>query len=133
MRLMTISRARLHAGMAGGVPADFRLYDTHYTERFLGQPRGDGDEYQEDSSLGMVANLKGELLLIHGLPDDNVALGNFTMLVNALQQQGTLFETAIYPGQGHGFRGDKTWSHLWRTYLKFLNRVFKCPVAEQIQ
>ena len=61
-----------HAAVAGAPVTDWRLYDTHYTERYLGHPAADPDAYRRSSLLADAAKLERPLLLIHGLADDNV-------------------------------------------------------------
>jgi dipeptidyl-peptidase-4 len=131
LRTMATAGAELRAGAAGAAPSDFLLYDTHYTERFLGHPDVNVSAYRDDALLPRVKELHGDLLLIHGLSDDNVILANFTALVAALQQQGTLFDLAVYPGQGHAFRGEKPLVHLWKTYLRFFERTL-APGSDQL-
>ena len=129
LRMMTRPASGIRAGIAGGVPADFHLYDTHYTERFLGLPLANQQAYADGALLPRAKHLEGDLLLIHGLSDDNVVLENFTSLVAELQAQGKLFATMVYPGQGHLFRGGAALTHLWNTYLAFF-REHLAPAAE---
>jgi dipeptidyl-peptidase-4 len=124
VRMMTRPDSGIRAGAAGGVPSDFRLYDTHYTERFLGQPQANERLYENEGLLPRLKDLAGDLLVIQGLSDDNVVLENFTSLVAELQRQGKLFSTSVYPGQGHVPRGATMLTHLWNTYLAFFrNRL----------
>jgi dipeptidyl-peptidase-4 len=120
--LMTTPGSGIKAGAAGGTPADFRLYDTHYTERFLGTPQAEPEAYQDNALLPRLANLQGNLLLMQGLSDDNVTLQNFTSIISELQNQGKLFEMMAYPGQGHAVRGRLASTHVWKTYLDFFAR-----------
>ncbi len=62
----------VHAAIAGAPVTDWALYDTFYTERYLGQPDTDADAYAQSSILDEAAALQRPLLLIHGLADDNV-------------------------------------------------------------
>jgi dipeptidyl-peptidase 4 len=83
-----------HAAIAGAPVADWRLYDTHYTERYLGTPQTEPDAYDRSSLIAEVAraDLEGRparpLLLIHGLADDNVVAAHTLQLSSALLAAG---------------------------------------------
>ena len=69
------------AGVAGAPVTDWRLYDTHYTERYLGLPAANADGYEASSVLPHAGTLYGALLLVHGMADDNVLFTHSTMLM----------------------------------------------------
>lgn len=95
-----------HYGIAGGGVYDFRLYDTHYTERYMDTPEHNPEGYDSACCLNYVKGLRdGALRLTHGTGDDNVHFQNTLLLVDALQKQGTSFELMIYPDGMHGYRG----------------------------
>jgi dipeptidyl-peptidase-4 len=77
-----------HAAVAGAPVTDWRLYDTHYTERFLGLPQDDPDAYRQSSILDAAAALTRPLLLIHGLADDNVVVAHTLRFSQALMEAG---------------------------------------------
>ena len=77
-----------HAAVAGAPVTDFRLYDTFYTERYLGLPDEHADVYERDAPLTHAAKLTRPLLLIHGLADDNVVAANTLQLSAALFRHG---------------------------------------------
>ena len=77
-----------HAAVAGAPVTDWRLYDTHYTERYLGQPGDNGIAYDNCSLLGDAPKLHRPLLLIHGLADDNVVAAHTLRLSAALLAAG---------------------------------------------
>jgi dipeptidyl-peptidase 4 len=81
-----------HAGVAGAPPTDWRLYDTHYTERYLGDPATNGAAYQVSSLLDdpqrAVQSVIRPLLIIHGLADDNVFVAHSLRLSSALLAAG---------------------------------------------
>jgi len=76
------------AAVAGAPVTDWRLYDTHYTERYLGHPDVDGDNYDRSSLLGLASQLTRPLMLIHGLADDNVVAAHTLQLSRALLESG---------------------------------------------
>ena len=77
-----------HAGISGAPVTDMRLYDTHYTERYLGTPDVDADAYANADLVPDAPNLRGELLLIHGLADDNVYAAHSLRMSKALMEAG---------------------------------------------
>jgi len=77
-----------HAGIAGAPPTDWRLYDTCYTERYLGLPDQNPAAYEQSSLLADAPKLTRPLLLIHGLADDNVAVAHTLRLSSALLAAG---------------------------------------------
>jgi dipeptidyl-peptidase-4 len=93
-------------GVAIAPVTDWRLYDTIYTERYMGLPAENPEGYDETSSTRHAAGLAGRLLLLHGLGDDNVHAQNSFQLVSALvkaDRQG--FDLMAYPAEGHGLGG----------------------------
>jgi dipeptidyl-peptidase-4 len=127
MTLMCMMKApgSFHAGVAVAPVTDWRLYDTHYTERYLGLPGEDPEAYEQSSVFPYIDGLKGPLLLVHGMADDNVLFTNSTKLYKALQDNEVMFEMMDYPGSKHGIRGKKTRIHLYRTMTSFLDKNLK--------
>src|SRR6266498_1389104 len=91
-----------HAAVAGAPVTDWRLYDTYYTERYLGHPDAEPEAYRRSSIVGDAASLARPLLLIHGLADDNV------VAAHTLQLSAALFEA----GRRHYFSLDPTATHM---------------------
>ncbi|MFD0683318.1 S9 family peptidase [Actinomadura fibrosa] len=77
-----------HAGIAGAPVTDWRLYDTHYTERYLGHPDEEPENYDANSLIGMAGKLERPLMIIHGLADDNVVAAHTLRLSSALVAAG---------------------------------------------
>ena len=94
-------------GMAGGSVTDWALYDTHYTERFMGTPANNPEGYKSSSVLTHVAKYKGMLQIVHGVIDDNVHLQNSIQLISKLQDLKKDFEFMPYSGGRHGWGGNK--------------------------
>ncbi|ATD66734.1 S9 family peptidase [Luteimonas chenhongjianii] len=124
MTLMLLAKApdAYACGIAGAPVADWALYDTHYTERYMNLPKANVDGYREASVFTHAGNIRpNALLLIHGMADDNVLFSNATQLMSQLQQAGTPFELMTYPGAKHGLRG-KDALHRYRTSEAFFAR-----------
>jgi dipeptidyl-peptidase-4 len=90
-----------HAAVAGAPVTDWRLYDTHYTERYLGHPDQDPDAYARSSLLGDAAELTRPLLLVHGLADDNVVAAHTLRLSSALLAAGRQHSVLPLSGVTH--------------------------------
>ena len=124
MTLMLLAKApdTYRCGVAGAPVVDWAMYDTHYTEHYMDRPQDNPDGYREASVLTHVAGIRdGELLLVHGMADDNVLFLNSTKLMAALQEQGTRFELMTYPGSKHRLSG-KVKLHELRTTVAFFDR-----------
>jgi dipeptidyl-peptidase 4 len=122
MTLMLLGQAAqdYRCGIAGAPVADWALYDTHYTERYMDQPAGNPDGYALSRVQAHLGGLKDDaLLLIHGMADDNVLFSNATALMADLQVRGTRFQLMTYPGAKHGLRG-RDLLHRYRVSEKFL-------------
>lgn len=94
-------------GVSGAPVTDWRLYDTHYTERFLGLPGGKDEAYEKSSVFPYIDGLKGNLLVMHGLADDNVLFNHSSKLLDELQQRAIQFDFMAYPGQTHRLGADR--------------------------
>lgn len=122
LRLLEAAPHRFAAGVAGAPVTRWELYDTHYTERYLGNPARDPAPYQASDALTGAGRIGDPLLLIHGMADDNVVFENSTALMGALQEHSRPFELMVYPGATHGVPGEARQLHLWRTIENFLDR-----------
>ncbi len=108
-------------GMAGGSVVDWRLYDTHYTERYMGTPADNPDGYKTSSVLNYTDNYKGMLQIVHGVIDDNVHLANSLQLISKLEDAKKDFEFMLYPTGRHGWPGNKG-IHFQNLKTKFIYR-----------
>ena len=122
LRMLTDPRLPLVAGAAGAPPTDWRQYDTHYSERYMGLPQDHEAAYTASAVLPRLDQLSGRLLLMQGMADDNVQLTNSIAVMAALQQMGRPFDLMLYPGQRHGIAGEERQLQLLRTYLQFFHR-----------
>ncbi len=115
------------AGVAGAPVTKWELYDTHYTERYLGMPKGRDNAYPAAGAVEEAPKISDPLLLVHGMSDDNVVFDNSTALMAKLQGSATPFELMVYPGQTHRVGGPRIGVHLWRTIEDFLARRGVAP------
>ena len=105
------------AAIAGAPVTDWRLYDTHYTERYMGDPRTDAAAYDQSRAVIDPRRITTPLLMMHGMADDNVFLDNSTEVVARLQAADMPFEMMFYPGKTHAAARD---IHVWTTIERFL-------------
>jgi dipeptidyl-peptidase-4 len=114
------------AGAAVAPVTDWALYDTHYTERYLGMPRTDSgaptEAYARANVLEYAENLADPLLLVHGMADDNVLFTHSTLLMQKLQSEAIDFELMTYPGEKHAISGEGQRLHVYRQIDRFLER-----------
>ena len=126
-RAMLDADTPLASAVAVAPPTDWTLYDTAYTERYLGMPQdgkgGQTDAYRQ-ANLVMRAKLLGKpLLIVHGTADDNVLFEHTLRLTEALQNEARPFELMIYPGKAHGIAGRSAKLHLYRTIDAFFAKT----------
>ncbi|MEU1368463.1 prolyl oligopeptidase family serine peptidase [Streptomyces sp. NPDC005803] len=111
-----------HAAVAGATPADRRLYDTHWEERFLGHPDVLPDNYTRNSLLDEAGTLTRPLMLVHGLADDNVAAAHTLRLSAALLAAGRPHTVLPLSGAGHLVSQERTASNLLLLERDFLRK-----------
>ena len=112
------------AGAAGAPVTDWKLYDTHYTERYLGDPNSPGEVYEKSSVFPYAASLERPLLIYHGMADDNVLFTHSTRLYSYLQDHAIPFMAMDYPGKKHRFSGKATSTHRVATIRQFFDLHF---------
>jgi dipeptidyl-peptidase 4 len=127
MTLMLMFKAPdvFKAGVSGAPVTDFALYDTHYTERYLDRPQDNGAGYAASSVLPYAKDLKGNLLVMHGMADDNVLFLNSTKLFRKLQDLGKPFEVMVYPGAKHGLMRQNDGRHGYKMIKRFFDENLK--------
>lgn len=122
LRLATEAPDAFAAYASGAPVTDWALYDTHYTERFMGKPQDEADAYTRSSVLPRLKEVKRPLLILHGMADDNVTFDNATQAFDILQAASVPFESMVYPGQKHGIREKGRAKHVQLTILNFFDR-----------
>jgi dipeptidyl-peptidase-4 len=113
-------------GVSGAPVTDWRLYDTHYTERFLGHTEEGKDVYDKSSVFPYVEGLKGKLLILHGMADDNVLFNHTSKLLDEMQQKVIQFDFMAYPGQTHRLGSDRMRRrHVYETIKRYFDDHLK--------
>ena len=118
---------KLCAGIAGAPVTDWANYDSIYTERFMSTPQLNPEGYRKASVVAGASNLKGRLLILHGLKDDNVHPENSIQLIHALQKTEHDFEVMFYPTSRHGIHG----KHYNKLCFNFIVDAMTKPQARQ--
>ncbi len=113
------------AGAAVAPLTDYALYDTIYTERYMGLPDDNEEGYKESAPGNFAEDLEGSLLIAHGVSDDNVHIQNVYSLVDKLLEAEKDYELYLYPQRDHGIGGDKRRYHLFQRILDFFERKLK--------
>jgi dipeptidyl-peptidase-4 len=109
-------------GIAVAPVTDWHLYDSIYTERYMGLPQQEVDAYKATSCVGAAGNLHGQLLLVHGTADDNVHIQNTEQLIQALIEAAQPYDLLVYPQKTHSIRGAKAQLHLHRAMAEYLKK-----------
>jgi len=109
-------------GVSVAPVTSWRLYDTIYTERYMGTPAGNPDGYARSEPLAYASRLRDEqrLLLIHGDLDDNVHVQNTVQMAERLQTEGRQFSLMLYPGAEHSLREKYQKLHVFTLITDFL-------------
>ncbi len=107
------------AGIAGGTVADWKLYDTIYTERYMGKPQDERAAYERSSVFPATKKLQGRILFLHGTSDDNVHMANLMMLQAAFERANKRVDMHVYPRSKHGVRGVPQQRDMYATMLDF--------------
>lgn len=113
------------ASVAVAPVTDWTLYDTHYTERYLGTPQSQPEAYEQGNVLTWAEQIADPLLLIHPMADDNVLFTHSTLLMQALQDRRIPFDLMTYPGEKHGITGSNQRVHVYEMMARYLNRHLK--------
>jgi dipeptidyl-peptidase-4 len=116
-----------HAAVAGAPVTEWRLYDTHYSERYLGDPTVDPAPYDSTSLLREAGTLTRPLLIIHGLADDNVVAAHSLRLSSALLAGGRAHELLPLSGVTHMTPQEVVAENLLLLQLDFLRRALSLP------
>lgn len=122
LRLATNLPEAWNAYVAGAPVTDWALYDTYYTERYMGLPQDQPEAYVRSAVLPDLPQVRRPLLILHGMADDNVTFDNATAAFDILQQAGIPFEAMVYPGQRHGIPDKARSVHVQRTITGFFDR-----------
>ena len=112
-------------GVAVAPVTDFRLYDTAYTERYMGLPQDNISGYDSTSTMTYVDRLKGKLMLMHGTYDDNVHAQNTTKFIEACIRADKPIDVMYYPTRNHGIYGNNATKHVYKKLFEYFRLHLK--------
>jgi len=123
LRLLEAGSDKIAMGVSVAPVTDWALYDTHYTEQFVGAtPQADPAAYERSGVFAHLDGLKSPLLLVHGMADDNVLFTNSTRLIDALVNRNVRFELMTYPGAKHGISSRAGQRHVYGLIEAFFKK-----------
>jgi dipeptidyl-peptidase 4 len=123
LRLLSAASDKIAMGVSVAPVTDWALYDTHYTEQFVGgTPKGAPEAYKESGVFAHLDGLKSPLLLVHGMADDNVLFTNSTRLIDALVNRNVKFDLMTYPGAKHGISSRAGQRHVYGLIESFFKK-----------
>ena len=111
------------AGVSGAPVTFWEGYETAYTEKYLGLPQDNPQGYRRSAALSYVDQLRGKLLLVHGMIDENVHFRHTASVMQALIDAGKPFETLLYPNERHTPRSERDRADMERRLLEFFQRT----------
>jgi dipeptidyl-peptidase-4 len=127
LKLLEAAPHAYAAGIAVAPVVRWDLYDTHYSEHYMGDPRSGRAAYDKADTLHDTARIADPLLLMHGMADDNVLFQNSTEFMAKMQEEKVPFETMVYPGKTHAISGPNVSVFLYQTIQRFLARNGVAP------
>jgi len=126
LRLLSAASDKIAAAVSVAPVTDWALYDTHYTERYVGAtPQGNPQAYKDSGVFAHIDGLKSPLLLVHGMADDNVLFSNTTRLIDELVNRNVQFDLMTYPGAKHGISSRPGQRHVYGTIEAFFRKHLK--------
>jgi dipeptidyl-peptidase 4 len=111
---------KFHVGVSGSPVTDFRLYDSAYVERYLGFPKDNAAAYEATNLMKVAGNLRGKLLLVHAMMDENVHFQNASSLIDAFIAANKPFDLLVFPGERHGYRNPAARRYAYERVVDYL-------------
>lgn len=111
---------KFHVGIVASPVTDFRLYDSAYTERYLGLPKDNAAAYDATNLMKLAGNLRGKLFLVHALMDENVHFQNASSLIDAFVAADKPFDLLVFPGERHGYRSPVARRYAYERVVDYL-------------
>jgi len=113
-------------GIVGAPVTDWKLYDSIYTERYMGLLESNQEGYKQSAVMTHAPMVKGRLLIAHSGMDENVHMQNTMQLVQALTDAGIDADLRIYPPGAHGVAyNQSSYRLLYETYTHYLDHLLK--------
>lgn len=122
------------ASVVGGAVADWQLYDTAYTERYMGTPQQNAEAYKKSSVISkvdMLPNQDGRILIVHGMLDENVHFQHAILLINALIKSQKPHQLLLFPSERHAIRNGESMEYFHASVLSFFRRALGLGVKNE--
>ncbi|MEO7787717.1 MAG: DPP IV N-terminal domain-containing protein [Sphingomicrobium sp.] len=129
LKLLEAAPHAFAAGIAGAPVVRWDLYDTHYSEHYMGDPKIGRAAYDKADALHDTKKIADPLMLMHGMADDNVLFQNSTEFMAKMQEEKVPFEAMVYPGKTHAISGPNISVFHYQTMERFLARNGVAPVS----
>ncbi len=123
LRCLQMGADVIRAAVSVAPVTDWRFYDTIYTERYMRDQRENAEGYTASSVLTHVDSIRGHLLLVHGLADDNVHYQHSAVLMKMLYEKNIDFDQLTFPDKNHSLSGGNTSFYLYRKITEWLQRI----------
>jgi dipeptidyl-peptidase-4 len=123
LRCLELAPEVFKAGVAGAPVTDWDGYDTHYTERYMGTPESDSAAYAASSVLERAGDIKGELMIVHGLIDENVHFRHSARLISRLVAEAKSYQLLFFPEERHLPRREEDRAYMEQQVIGFLERA----------
>uniref|UniRef100_A0A915P9A7 Uncharacterized protein n=1 Tax=Meloidogyne floridensis TaxID=298350 RepID=A0A915P9A7_9BILA len=114
------------AAVVGGAVTDWQLYDTAYTERYMGTPQQNAEAYKKSSVISkvdMLPNQEGRILIVHGMIDENVHFQHTILLINSLIKASKPHQLLLFPTERHAIRTGESVEYFHASVLSFFRRA----------
>ncbi|REL33132.1 S9 family peptidase [Rhodohalobacter sp. SW132] len=123
---MVLHPGVFQVGLVGAPVTDWRLYDTIYTERYMGLLEENEENYTNSSVMEHARNFTGNMLVAHSSMDENVHIQNTMQMLTAFTNAGKDIDVRIYPPGAHGVAyNQQSYLLLHQVYTRYLNRHLK--------
>lgn len=116
-----------YAGCAVAPVTDWKSYNEWYTRRRLGLAKDDPKIFEQTSPVTYAAGLQDNLLLVHGIMDDNVLFQDTARLIQRLIDNGKYFDEMTYPRDDHSIGKDTSRPHVFGRILRYLYNELSKP------
>jgi dipeptidyl-peptidase-4 len=122
---------RFVTGVCVAPVTNWRLYDSIYTERYLGPPDENQQTYEDDSAINSAAHLHGNLLMVQGTGDDNVHMQNTIQMIQQFVTANVPYRLLLYPRKTHSIAGSPARTHLFDAVLQQFETGLRPSAAGQ--
>jgi dipeptidyl-peptidase-4 len=118
---------RFLVGVSVAPVTNWRLYDSIYTERYMGLPSDNAKAYEDDSVINSAKNMHGHIAIFHGTGDDNVHFANTIQFIQKLIDAGVPYDYNVFPRKTHSIAGRDARRELFNRIIWEFDTYLKNP------